>query len=141
MRRAWARLRGGDLTPRRAAVSVAIGLAVGVTPLWGAHWLIVLAITLPLRLDAGLAFLASNVSLPFVAPFITFAEIELGARLLRGQWLPVDPRALRATDLRPLLGEIALGTALVATALASLGASLTYAAVSLRRRRPDAGSP
>jgi len=139
--RAWARLRGGELTPVRAGASVAIGLAIGVTPLWGTHWMIVLLVTVPLRLDAGLAFLASNVSLPFVAPFITFAEIELGARLLRGAWLPVDPRALHPEDLRPLLGEIVLGTAIVAAVTAATGGALTSAIVSLRRRRRGGGAP
>ncbi len=141
MHRAWARLRGGELTPRRAALSVAVGLAIGVTPLWGTHWMIVLAVTLPLRLDAGLAFLASNVSLPFLAPFITLAEIELGAWLLHGRWLPVDPRALRAAELRPLLAEIALGTALVAAAFAAVGGALTLAVVRLRQRRRARGAP
>src|SRR5262249_30737884 len=75
----------------RAAASFAVGLAIGVTPLWGVHWLLVAAVCVPLRLDAGVAFLASNVSLPFVAPFITFAEIELGARVLRGTWLAMTP--------------------------------------------------
>ena len=83
LRDAWRRLRGGELTPGRAAASVAIGIAVGVTPLWGVHWALVLAICLPLRLDAGVAYLASNVSLPFFAPFITFAEIAVDARVLR----------------------------------------------------------
>jgi uncharacterized protein (DUF2062 family) len=135
LRRAWKRLRGGELTASRAAVSVMIGLAVGVTPLWGTHWMIVLALTVPLRLDAGLALLASNVSLPFVAPFITLTEVELGARLLRGTWLPVDPRGLRREDLTPLLGEVAIGTLLVAVATAALGGALTYALVTLRSRR------
>jgi len=30
-RQAWRRLRGGELTPRRAALSVAVGLLIGMT--------------------------------------------------------------------------------------------------------------
>ena len=141
LRKAWTRFRGGDLSPHRAAASVALGLAIGVTPLWGTHWMLVLLLAVPLRLDAGLAFLASNVSLPFVAPFITFAEVELGARLLRGAWLPLDPRALRALDLMPLLGELVLGTALVAAGLSSFGAALAFALVSLLRGARRGGTP
>ncbi len=134
-RNAWRRLRGGELTPARAAASVAIGLAIGVTPLWGVHWLIVLAVCVPLRLDAGVAFLASNVSLPFIAPFITFAELEVGARLVRGGWLAMKPEDVRGVALRTVLSEIAVGTLAVAAASSAVGAGVTYALVAWRRAR------
>lgn len=141
-RRAWRRLRGGELTPRRAAASVALGLAIGVTPLWGVHWAIVLALCVPLRLDAGVAFLASNVSLPFIAPFITFAEIELGARILRGAWMRLTADEVRATGVRAFAAEVALGTLLVAIAAAALGAAVTYVIVARRHaRRARVSSP
>ncbi|MGH7328291.1 MAG: hypothetical protein ACREJX_08065, partial [Polyangiaceae bacterium] len=50
-RAAWRRLRGGELTPARAAFSIGVGLAIGVTPLYGFHLPLVLAICLPLGLD------------------------------------------------------------------------------------------
>jgi uncharacterized protein (DUF2062 family) len=137
-RRAWRRLRGGELTPARAAASVAVGLAIGVTPIWGLHWAIVLGVCLPLRLDAGVAYLASNVSLPFIAPFITVAEIEVGARVLRGAWLHMTTDELRQTRLRDFLGEVALGTVVVAIGAAAGGGALTYLLVAWRRARARA---
>lgn len=113
---------------------MAVGLAVGVTPLWGAHWAIVLAVCVPLRLDAGVALLASNVSLPFVAPFITLAEIELGARLVRGAWLSLSREDLRSLPLSTVATEVALGTLAVAASSAAIGAALTYAIVARVRR-------
>jgi uncharacterized protein (DUF2062 family) len=135
VRDAWRRLRGGELTPARAAASVAIGLAIGVTPLWGVQWAIILAVCLPLRLDAGIALLASQVSLPFIAPFITFAEIEIGARILRGSWVALTRDEVKTLDLATVASELALGTLLVAAASAALGASLAYAVVAVVRRR------
>jgi uncharacterized protein (DUF2062 family) len=132
---AWRRLRGGELTPMRAALSVAIGIAIGVMPLWGLHWLLVLAICLPLRLDAGVAYLAANVSLPFIAPFITTSEIAIGARLLEGSWPQITPQMVHTIELRTVLGSLILGTFVVALAGAlSLGA-LTYGVTVLVRRR------
>ena len=50
----------------RAAASVAIGLADrSATLLYGLHFWIVVAICVPLKLDAALAYLAANISLPF----------------------------------------------------------------------------
>ena len=137
-KKAWKRLRGGDLTPGRAAASVAIGLSIGVTPLWGVHWLIVVGVCLPLGLDAGLAFLASNISLPFVAPFITFAELEVGARLLHGAWLPLTPEQAKKIVPKEVLGEVALGTFVVALGASALGAAIVFgvgSAAARRRRR------
>lgn len=144
LRAAWRRLRGGELTPGRAAASVAVGLAIGVTPLWGVHWALVLGICLPLRLDAGVAYLASNVSLPFIAPFITFAEIEVGARLLRGAWLELTKDEAQKIDPRSIVGELVVGTIAVAAASAAAGGALAYALTSAlrsrRRRRSEAAA-
>lgn len=135
LRDAWRRLRGGELTPWRAALSVAVGVAIGVTPLWGLHWILVLGICLPLRLDAGVAYLAANVSLPFIAPFITTAEIAIGVRLLEGSWTQITPQTVHSIDLRSVLGALILGTGVVATAAAIVLGGLTYALTTLVRRR------
>lgn len=135
LREAWQRLRGGELTPRRAAASVAVGIAVGVTPLWGVHWAIVLAVCLPLRLDASVAYLASNVSLPFFAPFITFAEIAVGARVLHGRWPALRPETTAAVSLRSVVAELACGIPIVALGGAIAGGALAYGLTALVRRR------
>src|SRR5687767_7898236 len=81
LRRAWARVRGGELTPARTAWSVALGLFVGVQPTPGFHLPIILAVCLPLRLDAAVAYLAANISIPPIAPFLVFTAIQIGSRL------------------------------------------------------------
>jgi uncharacterized protein (DUF2062 family) len=132
---AWRRLRGGELTPTRAALSVAVGIAIGVTPLWGLHWILVLAICLPLRLDAGVAYLAANVSLPFIAPFITTSEIAIGTRLVEGAWPQITPQMVHTIELRSVLGALVVGTGVVAvTGALTLGA-LTYGITALVRWR------
>lgn len=135
IKHAWRRLRGGELTPWRAALSVAVGIAIGVMPLWGLHWLLVLAICLPLRLDAGVAYLAANVSLPFIAPFITTAEIAIGVRLLEGSWTRITPQTVHSIELRSVLGALIVGTGVVAATGALVLGSLTYAVTTLVRRR------
>lgn len=117
-----------------------MGLAVGVTPLWGTHVFLVLALCVPLRLDAAVAYVASNISLPFIAPFLTFAELEIGARVLTGAWLPVTSReAMLERGLTPYVRELAVGTLLFAPAVAAVGASITYVVTALRApQRPQA---
>lgn len=134
MRDAWKRLRGGELTPRRAAASVAIGLLIGATPLYGLHLVLVVGVCLPLRLDAPVAYLAANVSNPFIAPFINFAEIETGSFLRTGHAADISVEALRANGIGPYLRDVVLGTLAFAPGLAAVGGALTWAGVALVRR-------
>ena len=66
---AWHRLRGGELTPARAAFSVGIGILVGCTPFFGLHWLIVAVLCLPLRLDLAISYISTHIANPLVALF------------------------------------------------------------------------
>jgi uncharacterized protein (DUF2062 family) len=134
-RQAWRRLRGGELTPWRAALSVGVGLVIGMTPAFGLHWLIVIAVCVPLRLDTGVAYLAANISMPFIAPFITFAEVETGALLLHGHFMAMSPSDLKAAGIGTLVAELATGTALLAPACGALGGAIAYGFVAWRRRR------
>jgi len=136
IREAWRRLRGGDLTPARAAASVGVGLAIGVTPLYGFHLPLVIAVCLPLGLDTPIAYLAANISLPFIAPFLTIAEIEIGARVLTGAWIALTREALGKVGIKPFLREIVIGTLVFSPLMASIGAALTFIVASLFRTPP-----
>lgn len=124
---AWTRLRGGELTPIRAALSVAVGLAVGVTPLYGLHLWVVLAICLPLRLDAALAYLAANISLPFMIPLILLGEVELGSLVRTGHALALTPSEAKARAAGELAKEVIVGTMVLSPLLAVLGGGVTLA--------------
>ena len=137
LRASWTRLRGGDLTKMRAALSVAVGLAIGVTPLWGFHFWLVLAVCVPLRLDAPIAYLAANISLPFIAPFLSFAEIEIGARVLNGAWLELSTEAVRAHGFASFLREIVVGTVIFSPSVAVVGGVITYGVLSVFKRHVD----
>jgi uncharacterized protein DUF2062/methyltransferase family protein len=115
----------------RAALSVAIGLAVGVTPLWGVHIFLVLAICLPLGLDAPVSYLAANISMPLIAPFLVLAEVDIGSWLLTGHAPWQDAETVWAMGASRFARELALGTLVFAPAAALVGGVVTYAAVSL----------
>ena len=127
----WGRLRGGELTPTRAAASVAVGLFVGVTPLYGLHLFIVLGVCLPLRLDARVAYLAANISLPFIAPLLSLAEIQMGAWVRTGHALALDVPTLRARGVSAFAADLGIGAAMFAPASAAMGGALTYVIAAL----------
>jgi len=129
----WGRLRGGELSPLRAAASVAVGLAIGVTPLWGVHLPLVLAVCLPLRLDAPVAYLAANISIPLIAPFLTMAELEIGAFLLTGHAMSTDVATIRAGGAGAFARELVVGTLVFSPSVAAVGGALAFVGVRLVR--------
>jgi uncharacterized protein (DUF2062 family) len=137
VRGAWRRLRGGELTPIRAALSVGIGLAIGVTPVYGAHLLLVLLVCVPLGLDAPVAYLAANISIPPIAPFLALAEVEIGSWVVTGHALALDVGTLKTLGAWAFARELVVGTMLFAPAMAFAGAAVAYASMSLvRAARP-----
>jgi uncharacterized protein (DUF2062 family) len=137
LRRGWERLRGGELTPARAFWSVAFGLFVGVQPTPGLHLPVVLAVGVPLRLDVVLSYVATNVSIPPVAPFLWLAAIQIGERILTGRFAPLTADGARALVRAPgpLVGALLLGSIVLGALLATVGGSLAWF-IARRHSRP-----
>ncbi len=69
-------------TPRKKALSIALGVFIGLTPFWGFHTVIVIALAVLLKLNKAIAFTFSNVSLPLFIPFVIWASKEVGNLVL-----------------------------------------------------------
>ena len=134
----WRRLRGTPGSAVRAAVAVAIGLFIGCQPLYGLHLVLVLAVCVPLRLDAVLAYLAANISNPLVAPFLIFSEVETGAYLLTGRWVAFDVAQARATGALGFARQLLIGSVAVGAGLALVGFGIAWLLASRRRQSADA---
>lgn len=134
---AWARIRGGELTPGRAAASVFVGVLVGATPLYGLHFFLVMGICIPLKLDAAIAYVASNVSLPIFAPFINMSEVEIGAFLRTGSFIHLEKSEFTSRSPFDYAHELFLGTLVFAPALATTFATIAYVVALVARRRRD----
>lgn len=132
-RRAWRELRGGALSPGRAAAAVAIGLFIGSQPIFGCHTPLILVLCLWFGLDGAIAWIASNVSNPFFAPALLTAEVQVGAYVRTGALLRLDQEIGRADALSKFAGFMLLGAPVVGLALAGIGGGLTYCAVALKR--------
>ena len=136
----WQRLRGTPGSPWRAAFAVAFGLFIGCQPLYGLHFVLVLAVCLPLRLDAVLAYLAANISNPLVAPFLIFSEVEAGAYLTTGRFAVFDVAQARAMGALGFARQLFVGGVAVGAALALLGFAVAWLITSRRGAAPAAPS-
>jgi uncharacterized protein (DUF2062 family)/2-polyprenyl-3-methyl-5-hydroxy-6-metoxy-1,4-benzoquinol methylase len=133
-RELWRRLRGGG-SPFAVGASVGLGLFIGCLPLYGLHLPLCLLACLPLRLDAVAAYLAAQISNPWLAPLLLTLEARVGAVLL-------GRAALTASELRlDRIGDIFertfVGSLVVGSVLALVGGVVTFLVARRTDRRPE----
>jgi SAM-dependent methyltransferase len=121
---------------------VALGLFIGSQPIFGCHTPLVLVLCLWLRLDAAIAWVASNISNPFFAPALLTAEVQVGAYLRTGHVLRLDRELSGWSAVVDFAGYAFLGAPVVGLSLAVAGGAATYASIALKRRiLPASGRP
>jgi uncharacterized protein (DUF2062 family)/SAM-dependent methyltransferase len=128
--------------PSRLALGVFVGVVVGVSPLFGLHLPICIALAWLLGLNQIVVYGAANISLPPTVPFIAFASAQVGERVLHGRWLPVhlaDITWRNAPELaKSFFLDWLLGGAIVGAALGVIAGAIVYVAVRARRARAQA---
>lgn len=61
------------------AASIALGVFMGIVPLWGFQLALAISLSIILRLNKGLVILAANISVPPMIPFIIYGSYKMGA--------------------------------------------------------------
>jgi 2-polyprenyl-3-methyl-5-hydroxy-6-metoxy-1,4-benzoquinol methylase len=125
------RLRGGRFEPWRAAFSVGVGLFIGVQPLYGLHLPLCMAICLPFRLDALVAYAAANISNPLLAPLIVMAELQIGSLVVDRRLLVPGVTPIDVHHIGHLAWQLGVGAIVLGFALSILGGWLAAALVRL----------
>lgn len=65
-------------SPRKKAFSIALGIFIGLSPLWGLHTVIVLFLAVLFKLNKVIAFAFSNISIPPFIPFVLYLSMQTG---------------------------------------------------------------
>jgi hypothetical protein len=127
----------GHSTPLQVGAGVALGTVIGLTPLYGLHLAMALALAAALRINIAGAALATQISNPLFAPFLIAASVRTGHWMgVGGGGMGIEagiPQVLGAW----LAGGLALGAAL--GLLLGVLAGLARAAALSRQRIPGAG--
>jgi len=69
-------------TPKKKALSIALGVFLGLSPLWGFHTVIVIFLAILLKLNKVIAFAFSNISLPPFIPLVLLLSLQTGNLVL-----------------------------------------------------------
>jgi glycosyltransferase involved in cell wall biosynthesis len=65
-------------SPKKKALSIALGVFIGLSPLWGFHTLIVIFLAIFLKLNKVISFAFSNISLPPFIPLVLLMSLQTG---------------------------------------------------------------
>jgi uncharacterized protein len=117
------RLRGGELGPRRLALSVATGVFIAMLPIPGFQTFVWLGLVAIFPIDPILTYACTWVSNPLTLAPLTFLELEIGSLIFTRHWLDISQ-----AQLVTLHGALKLGSHLMIGGLAfALGcAVVTY---------------
>ncbi|RYZ76857.1 MAG: DUF2062 domain-containing protein [Proteobacteria bacterium] len=75
-------------SPGQLAISLGVGVFIGSTPFFGLHTFLVALVAFAFRLNVSAAFIGSQVSLPFIAPFLIAGSIAVGKTFVPSPWGP-----------------------------------------------------
>ena len=73
---------GNNESPLKSAQAMALGVFIGLTPLWGFHTILVLSLAVLFKLNKVISFAFTNVSFPPFIPFTVYAGIMIGNYVL-----------------------------------------------------------
>jgi glycosyltransferase involved in cell wall biosynthesis len=61
------------------AISIAVGVFMGIVPIWGFQLITAIFLSFVLKLNKALVIIAANISIPPMIPFIIFLSYKMGA--------------------------------------------------------------
>lgn len=113
-----------DDSPLKKALSMALGVFIGIAPFWGFQTILVLFLAYVLRLNKLIAFAFSNVSIPPAIPFIIFASLKTGMLLIPGK--EIDENATTFDAINHNIVQYLAGSIVLATAMAVITGTAAY---------------
>jgi len=123
-------------TPKHIiAFSVAFGIFMGILPIWGYQLIVGFFLAHLLKLNKAIFFIAANISLPPMIPFILYLSYVTGSFVLgEGSWL-VDIE-LNLISIGQNLKQYLTGSIVFATIAGLTMGTLSYILLLIFKRRP-----
>lgn len=122
-------------SPRKKALSIALGIFIGLSPFWGFHTVLVIFLAVFFNLNKPIAFAFSNVSLPPFIPFVLYAGLKTGHYMLGISEMPSMDEIGLNPALTEHLGSYIIGSFTLALLVAVLAGTIGYLFFSVLGRR------
>jgi len=125
----------------KKAASVALGVFMGIAPVWGWQMAIALGLAFILRLNKAITLIASNISIPPMIPFIIFGSYVTGGLVLDNhQPLDFSP-GLTFDSVKDNLLQYIIGALVFGLAMGLLAGLLSWLLLAVFRKHSQRESP
>lgn len=120
----------------RIALSVSLGIFMGIVPAWGYQMLLTLVLAQLLKLNKIIALVASNISIPPMIPFILYGSYVTGCLVL-GRPVSLVPTAISFENITNVLTQYLVGSFIFAAISSVVLGLLTFGLLTIFRKRPQ----
>lgn len=114
-------------------MSLALGIFVGILPIWGFQTVIAIFLAVSFRLNKLLAFAASNISIPPMIPVIVIASIKIGGFVLNKEPTPINFTSFE--NFKSHFVEYLVGSVILATFTALIVGCVSYAILNTLKKK------
>ena len=126
---------GSEDKPKKKALSIALGVFIGLSPFWGFHTILVIFLAIFLKLNKAIAFTFSNVSLPPFIPFVLYASSKMGQFVLGIEYSYTREEMTENLEVLKHLKTYVIGSFSLAITAAILLGILGYLILSVFKRK------
>jgi hypothetical protein len=120
LRRLYMTLRTEHRTPGKVGIGVAVGVFVGCSPFWGAHFPIAVLVATLFRLNRAIVYASAYIGNPLTVGPLLFAEVQFGHRILHGGWLPVTLANVETLGVLGIFTSLLIGSVVLGLVLGAL---------------------
>jgi uncharacterized protein (DUF2062 family) len=121
--------------PLQVSLAVGLGLFFGIVPIWGFQMIVAAAVAHFLRLNKAITLVASNISIPPVAPIIAGVAFILGHWMFTGEVLALSWPHMTRAQVSLFFMQFLVGSFALAVIVGAVGATGTYVLARLFRRK------
>ncbi|MBD1424339.1 DUF2062 domain-containing protein [Sphingobacterium arenae] len=126
---------GSTDSPIKKALSIGLGVFMGIAPFWGFQTAITITLAVFLRLNKVLAFVFSNISFAPLIPLVIYASLIVGGLVYPSSTtFQLDGVSLEI--IKSHLWQYIIGSFILASAMAMLIGSFSYFFIKLYRHKP-----
>jgi glycosyltransferase involved in cell wall biosynthesis len=121
----------------KKALSIGLGIFVGIAPIWGVQTVVVLFLAAVLKLNKAIAFTFSNISMPPLVPFIIYVSLIIGNYIIPSESPVTIQNIMSFDDLGKNFGQYLLGSIILATAMATAFTIIGYVLLTTFKPRQN----
>ncbi|PRD49056.1 DUF2062 domain-containing protein [Sphingobacterium haloxyli] len=126
---------GSTDSPVKKALSIGLGVFMGIAPFWGFQTAITITLAVFLRLNKVLAFVFSNISFAPLIPLVIYASLVVGS-LVYPSSTTVQLDRVSLETVKSHIWQYIIGSFILAGVMAVLIGSFSYFFIKLYRQKP-----